>query len=193
MKKSEWKNTKIWKAKGKAVDTNTRGSPGYQSQPNSLETHLVRKWGDIGHQRTLSPWIDGWMDGLQEHNYLGLSMVLERIGLLLMKLKQDIESSKTLEHRYIAMIGCELRREGIFWILLCNIKIINVFFVAQTGMQMVTAYNVFTLFQYHICMVCGSFQCPYCDNYNSEPHTATYSTNCVLLCFFISYFIQRFR
>jgi len=23
--------------------------PGYQSQPNSLETHLVRKWGDIGH------------------------------------------------------------------------------------------------------------------------------------------------
>jgi len=29
-------NTEIWKAKGKAMDTNTSSSPGYQSQPNSL-------------------------------------------------------------------------------------------------------------------------------------------------------------
>jgi len=28
---------------------------------NSLETHLVRKWEDIGHLRALSPWINGWM------------------------------------------------------------------------------------------------------------------------------------
>src|SRR6218665_1734788 len=41
--KSEWKNTEIWKVKGKAMDTNTGGSPGYQSQPCGLETHLVRK------------------------------------------------------------------------------------------------------------------------------------------------------
>ena len=27
--------------------------------PNSLETHLMRKWGDIGHLRALSPWING--------------------------------------------------------------------------------------------------------------------------------------
>jgi len=33
-------------------------SPGYQSQPNSLETHPVRKGGDIGHQGELSPWIN---------------------------------------------------------------------------------------------------------------------------------------
>ena len=38
----------------------TGGSPGYQSQPNSLETHPVRKWGDNGRQRALSPWIDRW-------------------------------------------------------------------------------------------------------------------------------------
>ena len=37
VKKSEWKNTKIWKAKRMAMDTNTGGSPGYQSEPNSLE------------------------------------------------------------------------------------------------------------------------------------------------------------
>ena len=43
VKKREWKNTKIWKAKEKIMDTNTGVSPGYQSQPNSLETHLVRK------------------------------------------------------------------------------------------------------------------------------------------------------
>jgi len=30
-------------AKGKAKDTNTGGSPGYQRQPNSLETQVVRK------------------------------------------------------------------------------------------------------------------------------------------------------
>ena len=36
MKKSEWKNTEIWKAKGKAMGTNTGGTPGYQSQPISL-------------------------------------------------------------------------------------------------------------------------------------------------------------
>jgi len=31
-------NTEIWKAKGKAIDTNTGKSPGYQPG-----THLVRK------------------------------------------------------------------------------------------------------------------------------------------------------
>jgi len=37
-------NTEIWKAKGKAMDTNTVESPGYQSQSyNTRETHLVRK------------------------------------------------------------------------------------------------------------------------------------------------------
>jgi len=35
----------------RAMDTNTGGSPGYQS----LKTHLVRKWGDIGHQRAMGP------------------------------------------------------------------------------------------------------------------------------------------
>jgi len=47
VRKSEWINTEIWKVKGKtkgkAMDINTSGSPGYQSQPNSLETHLVKK------------------------------------------------------------------------------------------------------------------------------------------------------
>ena len=61
-----WKNTEILKAKGKAMDTYTGNSSGYQSQPNSLVgTHLVRKWGDIGRQRALSPWSDGWKDGIQ--------------------------------------------------------------------------------------------------------------------------------
>ena len=58
----QWKgDTEIWKAKGKAIDTNTGSSPGYQSQPNSLETHLVRKWGNNG--RWCIPSIHQWMDG----------------------------------------------------------------------------------------------------------------------------------
>jgi len=43
VKKIEWNNTEIRKAKAKAMGTNTGGSPGYQSQPTSLETHQVRK------------------------------------------------------------------------------------------------------------------------------------------------------
>jgi len=59
--KSEWKNTEIWKANGKAMDDKPGGSPGYQSQPISLETLLVRNCGDIGHQRTLSTRINGYI------------------------------------------------------------------------------------------------------------------------------------
>src|SRR6218665_2910607 len=44
----------------RAVAQDTRASP------NSLETHLVRKRGDIGHLRALIPWINGWMDGWME-------------------------------------------------------------------------------------------------------------------------------
>jgi len=31
-RKNEWKNAGIWKAKGKAMDTSTGESPGYQTQ-----------------------------------------------------------------------------------------------------------------------------------------------------------------
>src|SRR6218665_185966 len=37
--KSEWNSTEIWKAKGKAMDTNTDESPGYQSQSYSLDVN----------------------------------------------------------------------------------------------------------------------------------------------------------
>lgn len=46
---------------------------------------------------------------------------------------------------------------------------------SETGLQRLSAYNTFTLFQLHICMVCGSFQCPYCDYYNSAPKIETFS------------------
>ena len=37
--------------------------------PNSLETHLVRKWGDIGHLWALSPWSSGWMGWILTHQF----------------------------------------------------------------------------------------------------------------------------
>ena len=58
--KSEWKNTKMWRAKGKAMNTNTGGSPGYQNQSNSLEIHLVRKWGGHWTPTGTEP-MDQWM------------------------------------------------------------------------------------------------------------------------------------
>ena len=54
-------NTEILKAQGMASDI-----PGHKSQPDSLETHLVRKSGYIVHQRALSPWIYGCMDGFDD-------------------------------------------------------------------------------------------------------------------------------
>ena len=39
------------------MDTNTGSSPGYQSQPDSIETQIVGKWEDI------EP-VDQWMDGI---------------------------------------------------------------------------------------------------------------------------------
>jgi len=41
--KIEFKKHETWKAKGKAMDKNMGESPGYQSQPNSLETHLMSR------------------------------------------------------------------------------------------------------------------------------------------------------
>jgi len=61
VKKSEWKNTKIWKAKGKAMDTNTGKSPGYQSQsqlPGNLPSEEVRgHWTPTGAE-TMEQWMD---------------------------------------------------------------------------------------------------------------------------------------
>lgn len=50
-----------------------------------------------------------------------------------------------------------------------------------TGMQKLNAYNAFQLFQYHICQVCGSFQCPYCEYYNAAPRLTHYETTVVML------------
>jgi len=41
--------------------------------------------------------------------------------------------------------------------------------VVAVGLQNLSAYNTFSLFHLHICQVCGSFQCPYCDYYNAAP------------------------
>ena len=58
--------TEIWKAKGKAMDTNTGEGPGYHSQSHSLETHLVRgHWTPTGAE-PMDQWMDGWMDGLMD-------------------------------------------------------------------------------------------------------------------------------
>ena len=50
------------------MDTYTGENPGYQRMAYSLETHLVIKWGDIGHLhvRALSTWRSGWMNGNEE-------------------------------------------------------------------------------------------------------------------------------
>jgi len=43
--------------------TTTAKAQDTRASPNSLETHRVRRWEDIGHLGTLSPWSNGWMDG----------------------------------------------------------------------------------------------------------------------------------
>src|SRR6218665_2644784 len=47
-RKSEWKtSSRLWKAKGRAMDTNTAKAQDTRANPNSWETRLVRKRWDI--------------------------------------------------------------------------------------------------------------------------------------------------
>jgi len=58
------------------------------------------------------------------------------------------------------------------WYPVANTSIAHLLMIreySEYGLQKLSAYNTFTLFQYHICQVCGSFQCPYCEYYNSAP------------------------
>src|SRR6218665_4192854 len=56
----------IWKAKGKAMDTNTGSSPGYQSPRNSLETPLYSEearghWTPTGAEPIPHGSMDAWI------------------------------------------------------------------------------------------------------------------------------------
>ena len=63
-----------------------------------------------------------------------------------------------------------------FWMCQWDVNITCIF----AGLQNLSAYNAFTLFQLHICQVCGSFQCPYCDYYNAAPPGAMTSPGWML-------------
>jgi hypothetical protein len=58
---------------------------------------------------------------------------------------------------------------------------------SETGLQNLSAYNTYSLFQLHICQVCGSFQCPYCQYYNAAPPILITST-ALLVSLFCSLF-----
>ena len=53
----------MWKAKGRAMDTNTGESPGYQSQPlyprNSPSEEVRGHWAPMGAE-PMEQWMDGW-------------------------------------------------------------------------------------------------------------------------------------
>ena len=49
-------NTKIWKAKGRAMDTNTGESR------NSPSEEVRGHWAPTGTE-PMEQWMDGWMDG----------------------------------------------------------------------------------------------------------------------------------
>jgi len=64
---------------------------------------------------------------------------------------------------------------------------------SETGLQNLSAYNAFTLFQLHICQVCGSFQCPYCQFYNSAPPILMTSSALLfsLVCSALAFYVAR--
>nr|UCK81481.1 macroglobulin-complement related protein-like 3 [Arenicola marina] len=62
------------------------------------------------------------------------------------------------------------------WYPVANVSInhfMGIFEYAETGMQAINMYDTYTLFHLHICQVCGSFQCPYCQYYNGAPRAVT--------------------
>ena len=57
------------------------------------------------------------------------------------------------------------------------------------GMHNTSMYTTFNLFNLNICYVCGSYQCPYCPNFNIA--TAIKAT-ITLLCLISGFLIQRY-
>jgi len=103
VKKSEWKNTVIWKAKVERPWIPTRAkTQDTRASPNSLGTHLVRKWRDIEHLRALSQGMKaGAMDGLTywclfyifNHHWFGVLCVKTIIRPNLSLVRADLRIS----------------------------------------------------------------------------------------------------
>ena len=68
----EWmeKTQRYGRQKGKGDRHQHGRKPRILDSRNSLETQLVRKWGDIGHLWALSPWGNGWMEAVKRHSAL---------------------------------------------------------------------------------------------------------------------------
>src|SRR6218665_4217185 len=62
-KKSEWKTPRCGRRRERCWTPTRAKAQDTRASPNSLETHLVRKTVR-GHLRELSPWSNGWMDGM---------------------------------------------------------------------------------------------------------------------------------
>ena len=60
---------------------------------------------------------------------------------------------------------------------------------SSPGMHNTSMYTTFNLFNLNICYVCGSYQCPYCPNFNIA--TAIKAT-ITLLCLISGFLIQRY-
>ena len=94
------------------------------------------------------------------------------------------------------MQKCVRRRCGLFsnyfghllqfWMCQWDVNITCIF----AGLQNLSAYNAFTLFQLHICQVCGSFQCPYCDYYNAAPPGAMTSPGWMLCSLLLMWLVN---
>lgn len=57
----------------------------------------------------------------------------------------------------------------------------------EPGMFNLSLYQTFSLFNLHICQVCGSFQCPYCPDYNTATEIA--SNFSILMVTFLAIFL----
>jgi len=63
VKKSEWKTQRYGRRRERRWTPTRAKVQDNRATSDSLETHVVRKWGDNGHLQALSLWSSGWMDG----------------------------------------------------------------------------------------------------------------------------------
>lgn len=59
----------------------------------------------------------------------------------------------------------------------------------EPGLFNLTLYKMFSLFNLHICQVCGSFQCPYCPDYNTASENA--ANIIILMVTFLAIFLFK--
>ena len=88
---------------------------------------------------------------------------------------------------FTSLIVSSSLRVELVWCVCMHVLMLGIW--SSPGMHNTSMYTTFNLFNLNICYVCGSYQCPYCPNFNIA--TAIKAT-ITLLCLISGFLMQRY-